>query len=344
MKIISTYQFFILAAIIFVPGCNINVNPEEANRVIDLSGKWKFTIGDNTKWSEPDLNDDNWEEITVPSAWEDQGFHGYNGYAWYRKQLTISSHLKGQALYLHLGFVDDVDETYLNGNLIGSTGIFPPNYSTAYNAYRRYYLPEHYINFDGDNIISVRVYDAELSGGIISGQIGIFTLGNVPETEISLEGNWRFNTGDDLQRKEIFYDDSDWSSIIVPGTWETQGFPDYDGFAWYRRKFTLDEKYKDVLFVLVMGKIDDIDEVYLNGEMIGSTGDMNSEPIVFNRYNEWAQLRGYYVPAGLLKFNEENLIAVRVYDGYLGGGIYEGPVGLVKQNKYREFWIKKTGN
>ena len=30
---------------------------------------------------------------------------------------------------------------------------------------------------------------------------------------------------------------------------------------------------------------------------------------------EYAQFRGYYIPDGLIKINEDNVIAVRVFDG-----------------------------
>jgi hypothetical protein len=32
-----------------------------------------------------------------------------------------------------------------------------------------------------------------------------------------------------------------------------------------------------------------------------------------------------------------NVLAVRVYDGFRHGGMYEGPVGLVRQERYRNW-------
>ncbi len=46
---------------------------------LDLSGAWKFSIGDNEQWADPEFDDRNWESIQVPSPWESQGFHGYDG-------------------------------------------------------------------------------------------------------------------------------------------------------------------------------------------------------------------------------------------------------------------------
>ena len=41
-----------------------------------------------------------------------------------------------------------------------------------------------------------------------------------------------------------------------------------------------------------------------------------------------------------LKKNQKNVIAVRVLDTGGAGGIYEGPVGIITQTKYIEYWRK----
>jgi sialate O-acetylesterase len=95
--------------------------------------------------------------------------------------------------------------------------------------------------------------------------------------------------------------------------------------------------------VLLLGKIDDIDQTFLNGEYVGSIGDWEFEdvPINFNHNNEWETIRGYYIPDSLITPGKEMTLAVRVYDGYLDGGIYEGPIGFVTQQKYRTYWKKR---
>jgi sialate O-acetylesterase len=46
---------------------------------MDLQGEWKFRIGDDKNWSKPGINDNDWDKLQVPSAWETQGFHTYDG-------------------------------------------------------------------------------------------------------------------------------------------------------------------------------------------------------------------------------------------------------------------------
>jgi sialate O-acetylesterase len=335
-----------LICLLTLPG---KANPGNGDLVLlqSLKGSWLFSIGINEEWISPKFNDSGWESIIVPSPWEDQGFNGYNGYAFYRKKITIPSAYKGRMLYLNMGYIDDVDEVYLNGHKIGSTGSFPPDYNTAYNAERIYYIPEEYINFDASNLIAVKVFDSYDRGGIVSGELGLYGGKTTVNFDINLQGPWKFRPGDDLRRKESDFDDNLWDEIFVPAKWEDQKYRDYDGYAWYRKSFNLPGNVNDEKMVIMMGKIDDIDQVYINGIFVGSTGyfpDKNRE--LSNTGQEYDAFRGYYLPAGLLKKGQKNVVAVRVLDTGGAGGIYEGPVGIISQAKYIDYWrkLKKTGN
>jgi sialate O-acetylesterase len=343
-----TKSLIISVAVCLLSLCS-SVYAGEENLVLlqSLRGSWQFSIGLNDEWVSPKFNDSNWETIKVPSPWEDQGFNGYNGYAFYRKKINIPSTYKGRMLYLKLGYIDDADEVYLNGHKIGSTGGFPPNYNTAYNAERIYYIPEQEINFDGSNLIAVKVYDSYQQGGIVSGDVGIYGGKTSVNLDINLQSSWRFQPGDDLRRKEADFDDSGWAEIFVPAKWEDQGYRDYDGYGWYRKSFICQMNGDNEKLVLLMGKIDDIDQVYINGTLVGSTGNFPSRPGAdASTGQEYDAFRGYFIPEGLLKKNQKNVIAVRVLDTGGAGGIYEGPVGIITQSKYIEYWrkIKNAGN
>jgi len=309
----------------------------------NLSGKWKFHIGDETEWKSANYNDNSWDEINVPSSWENQGFYGYNGFAWYRKGFTISNEYKPHSLYLYLGYVDDVDEVYLNGKKIGFTGSFPPGYTSAYNSFRKYYIPRDYLNYDGNNTIAIRVYDSQQEGGITRGDIGIFMELDPLPLDIELSGLWKFNTGDKLEWLNPDFDDSNWNELIVPAHWENQGYKDYDGFAWYRKKFYTGSQFQNKELMVVLGKIDDMDEVYLNGKLISPVKTFNGEnQWVEPPYDNYNRFRVYYINGNLLKVNGTNTISVRVFDYKRDGGIYEGPIGVVELSKYVNYWRGKN--
>ena len=322
----------------------VNVCAQEISvrylEVVNLEGKWKLMIGDDKTWAAPGYNDSSWEKVDVPANWESQGFYGYDGFAWYRKQFTLNEAFKDASLMLFLGYVDDVDEAYINGFEIGHKGAFPPHFWTAYNSERRYNIPREYLNFGGVNTIAVRIYDAQLDGGIIGGDIGIYQRKQELAFDVNLDGFWKFAKGDNMDRKNPGFDDSDWSEISVPGIWEDQMAGNYDGFGWYRKKFNVPASMAGKRYVLMMGKIDDIDEVYINGKLVGETGEIRDNPFRIRFNGEYAQQRYYYLDEDALIPGAENTISVRVYDGGGEGGIYEGPVGLVELRRFVSYWRK----
>lgn len=331
MKIRSFLLIIIFGSLLFF---SCDYHPE---KIRELKGQWKFAIGDNKEWANPDFDDKFWDKVYVPSSWEDQGYKGYNGFAWYRRHISLSKRYEKSSLYLYIGKIDDADEVYFNGKLIGSSGTFPPDYQGAWQDQRKYFIPHNLINYSGENVIAVRVYDGHEAGGIRGGKFGIYRS-DVISVDVDLSGIWKFQLNDSSIWKDEDFDDTDWETINVPGYWEEQGYEDYDGYAWYRKNFDVPSKLIDQRLVMVAGKIDDIDEVYINGKLAGHIGHFETESGEPDAYGCWDEFRGYYLPEDF-KLNETgNVVAIRVYDSKGTGGIYEGPVGIITQDNYTKFW------
>ena len=64
-------------------------------------------------------------------------------------------------------------------------------------------------------------------------------LHNLGRAAAPLDGLWQFHTGDDPAWASPALDDSTWSAIEAGRPWETQGYRNYTGFAWYRRRLIL---------------------------------------------------------------------------------------------------------
>ncbi|MDX1530347.1 MAG: beta galactosidase jelly roll domain-containing protein, partial [Rhodothermales bacterium] len=299
-------------------------------RIVDLSGAWRFRVGDDLARAGDAFDDAGWDTVPVPSSWEDGGYWGYDGYAWYRRTFTLPE-APHRGLVLRLGRIDDVDQVWVNGHFVGSTGRFPAmKYESAYYAERAYAVPPEYLRA-GRNVVAVRVFDGELEGGLLEGPVGLYRDADAPPLALDLSGRWRFRPGDSPDH--LRGATHGWAAVTVPAKWEPQGFPDLDGYAWYRKPFTLPSRLLRSDLVLLVGKIDDLHEVYVNGQRIGGTeGDIENRWI---RGDEWQKLRAYRLPLRLLR--DKNEIAVRVYDGLYEGGIYEGPVGILTEADY-ERW------
>jgi len=313
---------------------------QDLELAVDLRGQWKFMIGDNIQWKNNDFDDSKWETIYVPEPWENQGFNGYNGYAWYRKTFILPNISDKSKYYLKLGFIDDVDQTYINGIMVGKTGSFPPNYSTAYRAQRLYSIPNELLTKTNRITVAVRVYDDIGEGGIVQGNIGIWVDKNSLFPDLDLEGFWKFSPGKCADPTDTQWGYDTWKEIIVPGAWEGQGYKDLDGIACYAKQFKLDGQFNHERMVLLMGRIDDLDMVYVNGILVGQSGEFL--PSTVEQYSdEYKQFRGYYLPENVLNQTGNNIIVVRVLDVYGQGGIWDGPVGLITQDNYIKYWRAK---
>ena len=125
--------------------------------------------------------------------------------------------------------------------------------------------------------------------------------------------------------------------------WDSQGLSDYDGYAWYRLTFSVPSDLNLSNLYLNLGKIDDYDKVYLNGILIGQVEDLKNKSFVNKSTGEYNIRRIYEIPEGLIKRNN-NVLAVRVYDGKAFGGIWEGPVGLMSERNYYRYIDKHHEN
>lgn len=109
-------------------------------------------------------------------------------------------------------------------------------------------------------------------------------------------------------------DDHDWARMKVPGLWEQQQLPGFDGVVWFRKTVNIAAADAGKAAELSLGTIDDNDVTYINGTPVGSTQQYNA-------------FRVYKIPAGVLK-EGNNVIAVKVEDNAGGGGFYGEPENL----------------
>ena len=138
-------------------------------------------------------------------------------------------------------------------------------------------------------------------------------------TEFSIvKGDWKFNKGDDSRWKKPDFNDGSWQTVHLPATWEeTSNYTKDNVIGWYRRELTIPANVKGKKVFINLGKIDDADETYVNGVKVGGLGQFPP-----NYTTAWDIIRRYKIPGDIIHYGEKNSIAVRVFDGIQGGGIY----------------------
>ena len=141
----------------------------------------------------------------------------------------------------------------------------------------------------------------------------------------------RFSLGDDSAWSKTNFKDGGWQTLALDKDWTKQGVKNPNGYAWYRIHVVIPSSLKKGMtdkVLLDLGGIDDTDETWFNGTLVGKTGSMPSDPQGYD--SEWSKPRRYVVEPKLVRWDKDNVIAVRVYNGGEPGGFFERPVRIGK--------------
>ena len=128
------------------------------------------------------------------------------------------------------------------------------------------------------------------------------------------------------------FDDSRWQKVEAPGAMESYGgtWSDAEGEAVLRKVIEVPNALLGQDLTLSLGAIDDYDDTYVNGVRVGGYGPETPE--------SYGVLREYKIPASLVKPGK-NVIAIRVWDVYGGGGFTTRDPKMF-QLKSPRAWVK----
>ncbi|HEX7026030.1 MAG TPA: sialate O-acetylesterase [Gammaproteobacteria bacterium] len=180
-------------------------------------------------WANPRLDDSDWISIPVPMLWEQTGFEGMDGVAWYRATFELNAREAAKGVTLGLGKIDDSDRAWVNGYEVGGM-------EQSWNATRTYSVPPHALKH-GRNVVSIRVEDTGGGGGI-HGDPGLVFV-QAPGREPRKLSDWKFKADevrvsfDDRQNKieTLLY-----NKMIYP----LQPYP-IKGVIWYQGESNADD-------------------------------------------------------------------------------------------------------
>ncbi len=198
MKFISFSRVAIII-IIFTTGCQRRPSLQVP---LLLNKHWKFRLGDNFAWAGTDFNDSLWDSTVLGNKERPDLFNNYDGFAWYRTSILIPASLKKErhlkdSISFFLGKIDDCDQVYLNGMLLGENALtavyggYPDsnfkNMGSAWDIDRKYTLvtEDKRIHWDKLNTIAIRLFDKYGGGGIYGGM-----------PFIAINGLWEYITID----------------------------------------------------------------------------------------------------------------------------------------------------
>ena len=174
--------------------------PYAYNKVAEVPVQWKFYPypeeyqGDQDPiLSDADFDDSDWANIDIGQAWEDQGYEGYDEGAWYRARIEVDAE-EGRPVHLAFGGVDNNAYVYVNGTFVGEHyGWNTPFILDISEA----------VNYKGQNMVAVRVYDGMEMGGIYG------TIEVIQPTVKENLNRYLANRGISAQQKQTDRDDEE---------------------------------------------------------------------------------------------------------------------------------------
>jgi hypothetical protein len=136
-----------------------------------LDGAWRFHTGDEPRWANANTDDNDWETIDMTASpgshdgdvglpdyvggWMAHGHPGFDGYAWYRRAVTVPA---GHASWDILGptLVEDGYELFWNGTRLGGSGRLGPLPRVVGTRPLRFALPDDAAGTRG--VLAVRAF------------------------------------------------------------------------------------------------------------------------------------------------------------------------------------------
>ena len=138
-------------------------------------------------WMKPEVDDSDWKLMDLPGEWEreEESLRDFDGTIWFRRTVQIPKDWSGEDdVILELGGVDDSDQTYFNGSLIGTS-------TDWVGRIRRYEIPAELMKA-GPVVIAVCALDPHGAGGMIGPGIA---LKRDDGDRIDLRGPWKWRVG-----------------------------------------------------------------------------------------------------------------------------------------------------
>jgi sialate O-acetylesterase len=146
--------------------------------------------GMTEKWYDPSANVTGWKKIQLPKVWEATEIGNADGVVWFKKEFDLTENLAGNSpagqsgkIVLSLGPIDDIDETWVNGKLVGTTNVWNRD---------RIYTIDAAVLKKGKNVIIIKVNDTGGGGGLYGKQEQLYI--EAEGNKISLAGEWFYKT------------------------------------------------------------------------------------------------------------------------------------------------------
>lgn len=176
--------------------------------VVALNGPWKFSLGDDPRWSDPTFDDSKWESVDLTpgpgardadvglsgyvSGWSARGHRGYAGFAWYRLRVVVYGAGSDAIALNGPASVDSAYQVYADGKLLGGVGDFRGRQPVVHAVQPRLFeLPAGASSKRRAMVIAVRVWTPPGVAGTDAGGMRVAPrIGSLDGARAVNQGQW----------------------------------------------------------------------------------------------------------------------------------------------------------
>lgn len=149
------------------------------------------------------------------------------------------------------------------------------------------------------------------------------------QTSLDLRAGWKFapdarNVGARQRWMAEDFDDTKWATVDATKPWEDQGYPDFNGIGWYRKRVQIPADWSEVW--VGFGGVDDAYELYVNGRRVARYG-------LARNANLWRTQTVTDITTFVEKGKPATL-TLRVFDWGGVGGLVCAPVALAGSREF----------
>jgi sialate O-acetylesterase len=156
-----------------------------ASYAIKLNVKsWDNYKTDDTNWQSEKTSDANWISVPFPGDFDKALLPRFDGTVWFRTFIDLPENVAPNDITLHLGKIDDADETFINGEKIGATNNL--------NVVRNYTVSSKLLK-PGRNLLAIKLTDYWETGGFVSPTDQIFIEGTNGFKLPLINQTWKMN-------------------------------------------------------------------------------------------------------------------------------------------------------
>jgi two-component system, NtrC family, sensor kinase len=300
-----------------------NLSPSLKRGPITLAKDWKYNVGDNPEWADPNFDDSRWRMFS--------DFNLYNkkiqrklkktNVIWYRKKILIdSTTTRNLVAYISQS---GASEIYLDGELIHSLGKVNSNPDSIVHHNPATVPLSFPMKINKEQVLAVRFSDTKNKLSLFQENtrrlrirvqkeefgkefllVASDSLFDEGFLDLSLNRSWRFHPGDDLNWAKPDFDDRDWK--FYNGFYELIHDSLWDSYGWFRYRFAADSSAYAMIkyfYFFTFGAA----EVYLDGKLVQKYGTFSTKLQGEKLYSPM-----HKIPSALvLQPGESHVVAVR---------------------------------